>query len=156
MRYARSRPGGGAGRSSRHTGRPPRAAPAKSLTIATGLLGTLILMWQACRPAAPDNGDGALLGPDPVSTVSITLAWDPPETDAVGRPLQDLASYRIYFGHESPLDTARDTFVDVGLVTTYTLQDLPPGTYFFATTAIDESGNESALSGEVGAELSLP
>lgn len=157
----RSRSGGGVsgcgvgrfrGRA-RHRSSPVR----RSLGIAVGFLVATALVGQACRPAGPGDGDGALIGPEPPpSTASITLAWDPPETDAAGRPLQDLASYRIYFGHGSPLDVARDTFVEVGLVTTYTLRGLPSGTYFFATTALDESGNESELSGEVGVELSAP
>ena len=106
----------------------------------------------ACRPAGPDGG--APVGPPTEEpTVSITLAWDPPETDATGAPLADLAGYRLYFGTTSPLVTARDTFVEVGIATTYTLSDLSPGRYCFATTAIDSAGNESELSAEISAEL---
>jgi len=119
-----------------------------ALALAGGCFSSVGGGW-ACRPAGPDDE-----GPTgPLATVSVTLAWDPPQTDAAGGPLADLAGYRLYFGGTSPLATTRDTFVDVGLATTHTLSGLSPGTYFFATTAIDESGNESALSAELRAEL---
>lgn len=143
-------------RGSRRSRRPVVHFARESNTVAALLVAALTaLAWLACRPAAPGNGDSAV-GPPSGGTLSITLAWDAPATDALGRPLEDLASFRIYFGPRSPLDVARDTFVDVGLVTTYTLEGLTPGAYFFATTALDQNGNESGLSGEVGAELSLP
>lgn len=116
---------------------------------------TTALAWSACRPEGPAN-EGSLLAPDPDGTVSITLAWDPPQTDAEGNPLDDLAGYRLYFGQQSPLDASRDTFVEVGLEASRTLTGLSPGTYYFATSAVDTAGNESALSDEVGAELTSP
>lgn len=91
--------------------------------------------------------------PDGEPTVSVTLAWDPPTTDAQGNALEDLAGYRLYFGTRAPLSQARDTFVAVGTSTTHTLEGLSPGTWFFAITAVDVNGNESGFSNEVGAEL---
>lgn len=38
---------------------------------------------------------------------------------------------------------------EVGNVRTYTLQNLPAGTYYFAITAYDSAGNETAFSPEV-------
>ena len=61
----------------------------------------------------------------------------------------DLAVYRIYYG------TAPGQYLQVrgkGLPvtsTSFTLSDLPVGTrYYFAVTAVDIAGNESALSAE--------
>ncbi len=156
MSYNRPTTAAAGHRSRSHARFPVVHSVRKSNTTAIGLVLAGALLWGlACRPAAPD-GAGPLTGPASDKTVSITLAWDPPQTDVLGGPLEDLASYRVYFGSRSPLDMARDTFVEVGLVTTYTLYGLEPGTYFFAMTALDDSGNESPLSGEVGAELSLP
>lgn len=127
----------------------------RTLTLVARLCLGGALTLAACRPAGPE--DGSITDPPQgPATVSITLAWDPPSTDAAGQPLDDLVGYRLYFGPASPLDPARDTFVEVGLATSHTLRDLQPGTYFFAISAMDEAGNESALSNEVGAELTAP
>ena len=75
---------------------------------------------------------------------ATSLAWDPPVSAA------NLSGYRLYFG------TAPGTYqqpygqgISVGNVTTYTLMGLSSGTrYYFAVTAIDTSGNESAYSNE--------
>lgn len=130
-------------------------ATGRTLAFVARLCLGVALALAACRPAGPVDGSPTE-PPQGRATVSITLAWDAPTTDAAGRPLDDLAGYRLYFGPTSPLDPARDTAVEVGLETSHTLRDLQPGTYFFAVSAIDEAGNESELSNEVGAELTAP
>jgi hypothetical protein len=78
---------------------------------------------------------------------SATLVWNPPTTNADGTPLVDLAGYKVYYGTSS-LNYPWN--VDVGNVTTYTIDTLTPEvTYFFAVTAYDTSGNESEFSNEV-------
>jgi hypothetical protein len=69
----------------------------------------------------------------------VTLAWDP-NTET------DLAGYKIYVG------TAPGSYAtnhNVGLVTTYTVTGLGPGTYYFAATAYNAAQLESAYSNEV-------
>jgi hypothetical protein len=77
---------------------------------------------------------------------TISLAWDPPTTNADGSPLTDLAGYKIYYG------TAFGTYdhsIDVGNVTTYTLTGLAQGqTYYIAVIAYDTSNNQSGFSNE--------
>lgn len=124
-------------------------------------LAAIVFAWAclaSCRPAGPGNGSPTEPPepPDGEPTVSIALAWDPPTTDAEGNPLDDLVGYRLYFGTRAPLSQVRDMFVEVGTRTTYELEGLAPGTWFFAITAVDENGNESAFSNEVGAELEAP
>lgn len=59
----------------------------------------------------------------------------------------DLAGYLMYYGNESG---TYDQYVDVGLDTFYTVDGLTEDqTYYFAVTAYDSSGNESAFSEEV-------
>jgi hypothetical protein len=81
---------------------------------------------------------------------SVTLAWDAPTTNEDGTPLTDLAGYRVHYG-SSP-QTYTQT-VDAGNVTRMTLQNLPPGIYYFAATAYDLSRNESRYSNEVSHPL---
>nr|NIO21048.1 hypothetical protein [Candidatus Aenigmarchaeota archaeon] len=76
----------------------------------------------------------------PAST--LTLAWDP-NTES------DLSGYRVYYGIRS---SDYDFVIDTGNVTQYAVTGLEPETrYYFALTAYDTSGNESAFSGEVSA-----
>ncbi len=75
------------------------------------------------------------------------LSWDAPTTNADGTPLTDLAGYRIHYGTSSGNYSQN---INVGNVSTYTLDNLPEGfSYYFATTAYDATGNESAPSNEV-------
>ena len=76
-----------------------------------------------------------------------TISWTPPTTNADGTPLTDLAGYKVYRGI---LPGAYTSTIDVGNVVTYTISALPENTrFYFAVTAYDTSGNESAYSNEV-------
>lgn len=77
---------------------------------------------------------------------SATLTWDAPTTNADGTPLTDLAGYKVYYGTTSGNYTE---VIDAGNVTTYKVENLSPGTYYFTVTAYDTSGNESDYSNEV-------
>ena len=87
-----------------------------------------------------------LLSAAKVYSSQATLSWDAPTTNADGTPLTDLNGYSIYYG------TTFNNYsqvIDVGKVTTYTVASLTDGTYYFAVTAYDTSGNESNYSNEV-------
>jgi hypothetical protein len=86
------------------------------------LLTVLILSW------------GAL-----VHAQSVTLAWD-------ASPSPEVTGYRIYFG----TNAGSYAFVtNAGLVLTQTVVLPHPGRWFFAATAVDANGAESAFSNEV-------
>ena len=84
--------------------------------------------------------------PDPVYGNSITLAWDPPSNNTDGTPLTDLAGYIIYYGNSSSNYTES---IDLGNVTTATIDNLSPGQWCFSATAYNTSGNESSYSTEI-------
>jgi len=75
-----------------------------------------------------------------------TLRWRAPTQNVDGSPLTDLSGYRVHYGTGSRSYTdqrslaATATQVDIELV---------EGTYYFAMTALDAEGNESAYSNEV-------
>ncbi len=77
---------------------------------------------------------------------TTTLYWSAPEKRQDGSPLGDLAGFKIYYG-TSPFNYTHS--IDVKNVTRYTLQNLPPGTWYFAVTAYDSIGVESAFSNEL-------
>jgi hypothetical protein len=81
-----------------------------------------------------------------VQAVPVQLSWHAPTTNADGTPLQDLAGYKVYYGQMSKKYRVS---IDVGLFTSVALSGLTIGqTYFFAVTAYDTPGNESAFSAE--------
>ena len=83
-------------------------------------------------PMDPSRGGG--------SQNTATLSWDPDSEP-------DLAGYKVYYG-ASP--GTYETSIDVSYTTTYVVTNLESGTrYYFAITAYDISGNESAFSNEV-------
>ncbi len=82
----------------------------------------------------------------PPATGAATLGWAAPTTNTDGTPLTDLAGYKIYYGTSSGNYTK---VINAGNVTSYTVNDLPAGTYYFAVTTYDAQNIESGYSGEV-------
>lgn len=77
----------------------------------------------------------------------VSLNWQPPSENVDGSPLTDLAGYRIHYGSRS---RAYDQRLDVpDPATTQRELKLASGAYYFAMTALDREGNESAYSNEV-------
>ncbi len=74
-----------------------------------------------------------------------TLTWDAPATN-----VNKIDGYKVYYGTSSRIYTQS---IDVGNVTTYTIENLPSGTWYFAVTAYDISGNESIYSVEVSKKI---
>jgi hypothetical protein len=86
--------------------------------------------------------------PPSSSTSSIgaaTLSWAAPDENTDGSALTNLAGYRIYFGTSAD---ALDQVIDIPSVgiTTYVVDDLNAGTYYFSIRAYNTVGAESALS----------
>ncbi len=114
------------------------------LAAALGILGGL-----ACSPESPQGG----IPTHPSDGFSITLEWDAPTQDATGRPLTDLADYRLYYSPTLPPSGPEGVRLDVGLDTRATVSGLPAGRYFFAVAALDSVGNESDLSVPIEVQL---
>ncbi len=73
---------------------------------------------------------------------NVSLAWD-------ANSEADLEGYRVYYGTSSG---NYSVVTDVGKVTTFTVTNLGPGTYYFAVTAYN-SNTESSFSNEVSATI---
>ncbi len=112
-----------------------------------GLLSALSLLpLSGCSGGGEVGTPGGAVGTGPGTAA---LSWDAPTTNADDTPLADLAGYKVYYGTISPIDMGTSESVDVGNTTSYTLSGLSTGTYYFAATAYDTSGNESVISEEV-------
>jgi len=81
------------------------------------------------------------------SAVGVSISWN-------DNAESDLAGYKVYYG--TAPHTYRNT-LDVGPFTSAVIDGLSSGTtYYFAVTAYDTSGNESADSQEIQATIPAP
>jgi len=76
---------------------------------------------------------------------TASLSWVAPTRNEDDSVLDDLAGYRVHYG------TALGHYPNAAIIdnpglTTYTIDNLPVGTWFFAVSAFDDNGNESILS----------
>ena len=75
---------------------------------------------------------------------SVQLSWQ-------ANPESDLQSYNVYYGTQT---RSYGPPIPVGNGTSYTLSGLEEGgTYFFAVSAVDTSGNESGYSEEISKQI---
>lgn len=84
--------------------------------------------------------------PPPV-TGNATLNWQPPTERTDGSSLTNLSGYRIYYGN-SPGNYSNTVSVSNGL-TSYVIENLAGGTWYFVMTAVDSAGLESARTNPV-------
>ena len=85
-----------------------------------------------------------------MTTLSLreaVLSWQAPTKNVDGSTLTNLSGYKIYYGTTSKNYT-QTVNVPGASTTTWTLP-LSPGTYYFALTAVDSAGAESAKTAEV-------
>jgi hypothetical protein len=78
---------------------------------------------------------------------TATLSWEAPTQYTDGAALTDLAGYIVYWGLSSGIYPNSVTLDNPGL-TTYVVDNLSNGTYYFATKAFNSEGVESAFSSE--------
>jgi hypothetical protein len=93
------------------------------------------------------NGGSAVAMISVAVNGTVTLNWQAPTENVDGSPLTDLSRYRIHYGLSSRNYT-RSVAIDAAGTTSHDLL-LESGQYYFAMTAVDAQGNESAYSNEV-------
>jgi hypothetical protein len=79
------------------------------------------------------------------ATESVELSWAAPTKNADGTPITDLAGYHIYYG---PSASELTTKIDVAgaTSTTYVIEGLRSGTYYFSLVAYNSAGLDSGRS----------
>lgn len=91
--------------------------------------------------------------PAPASAATaVTISWQAPTENTNGSVLSNLSGYKIYYGGASGEYSSSIDISNPGL-TSYVVQNLPAGEYFFAVTAYNSAGEESGLSPEVSTML---
>jgi hypothetical protein len=77
-----------------------------------------------------------------ISDGAVTLSWTSPTENTDGSALTNLAGYRILYGTSASELTQSIQIANPGLMT-YVVEDLSPGTYYFAVRAYASNGGES-------------
>ena len=118
-------------------------------TCACALLGcTLAITVTACSQSESTVAPAAEVPPVAATGErkgSVKLSWLPPKTNTDGSKLNDLAGYKIYYGTSKEY-LQRVIDIKDPTVTEYTIDDLPPHTYYFIITAYNVAGTESSRS----------
>lgn len=83
---------------------------------------------------------------------NATLSWTAPTTNTNGSALTDLAGYHIYYG-TSPDALNKVVTVSLGS-TSYVVEGLTPGVWYFAVNSYTSAGIESALSSTASKTIS--
>jgi hypothetical protein len=122
------------------------------------VVALLAVMMAACDDDDEKSGSQAVPGPSgnpsvarpsipppPISSGTATVEWMPPLTTTDGATLTNLAGYRIYYGTDVTKLVQRIDIDNPG-VATYVIDGLAPATYYFAVTAVNAHGAESARS----------
>jgi len=76
---------------------------------------------------------------------AATVYWTPPMRNTDGSTITNLAGYRIAYGR-SPDALTQTVTIDNPGITSYVIENLASGMWYFAVTAFTNSGTESALS----------
>ena len=123
--------GGGGGSSSAST----------TPTNTTGTTPTIIPTTTTETATIPSTPPAS----NPAATASIstaTVQWTAPQSMTDGSTPTGIVGYRVYYG---PTVTQMNTKIDIlnPSISTFVVEGLTPGTYYFAVTALHSSGGES-------------
>jgi len=78
---------------------------------------------------------------------SAKLSWTPPTTNEDGTPLTDLKGYKLYYG-PTPGNYTKTVDINDPAATSFQVDNLASGTWYFSLKAVDTAGNESRFSNE--------
>lgn len=93
------------------------------------------------------SGGGGTTTPPSSGSGSATVSWQPPTANTNGTAIKNLAGYTVYYG------TNTNNYTSVKLanpgLTSYTISNLPAGSYSFAVVAYNTAGETSQYSSVV-------
>ncbi len=130
----------------RLSGTPTAAGTARNIVIrvSDGTTNVSLPAFSIAVAAAPAPTPPP--PPPPPVTGSATVSWQAPTQNTDGSGLTNLAGYRIVYGtNRNSLDRTV-TLSNTG-TTTYVIENLTAGTWYFAVRAFNSAGVESSNSG---------
>lgn len=98
--------------------------------------GALLVLVAGCRPARPPEG-------------VVTLSWIAPAENEDGSAIVDLAGYRIYWGQSPGGPYPGSAEIEDVAQTSYRVEGLEDGVWYFVVTAVNADLVESRVSNEV-------
>ena len=118
------------------SGTPTAAATFSGITIAVsdGKTSAKLAPFAIVVSAKPSGGTG-----------SASLSWTPPTRNVDGTTLTNLAGYRINYGTSASSLSNQITVSNAG-VSSYVVDNLAVGTWYFSIKAYTSSGSESSAS----------
>jgi hypothetical protein len=87
-----------------------------------------------------------------VATASLTVNWSAPSQNTNGTPLTNLAGYYIHYG-TSPNALSQSLRISNPGITTYTISNLSPGTWYVGIQDYTSAGVESSFSNIASATI---
>jgi hypothetical protein len=76
---------------------------------------------------------------------SATLSWTPPTENSDGSALTNLSGYRVHYGR-SPTQLSQTIEITNSSLSTYVVDNLSAGTWYFAVVSVNSGGTTSVLS----------
>jgi Fibronectin type III domain len=114
----------------------------------TWVFAVFVSLLSGCDDPTDPGGSAtsaqSVKGPASISH-SATLSWEAPTANTNGTALTDLAGYRIMYGSSASELSQTVHITGVG-IQTYVIDNLAPGTWYFAVMAVTSTGEQSALS----------
>jgi hypothetical protein len=80
-----------------------------------------------------------------VAIGSATLSWMPPTENSDGSSLTNLAGYRVHYGR-SPTQLSQTIEITNASLSTYVVDNLSAGTWYFSLVSVNSGGTTSVLS----------
>jgi len=80
------------------------------------------------------------------ATGTATLSWTPPTENSDGSALTDLAGYQVWYG-QSQNNLNKSVSLNNASLSTYVVENLGSGTWYFALVAVNSRGTTSVFSG---------
>jgi hypothetical protein len=106
----------------------------------------------AATLGAAVGGLTALCAPCEANTGNVTLEWTAPTQNSDGSVLTNLAGYVLQYGTNPSALTQIIKVTNPGL-TSYVLDNLPSGTWYFAFTSFTTNGAQSTESAVVSTTI---
>jgi hypothetical protein len=130
-----------------------------STTVAAATPVSSTTNSSAAASAASSTGTTTVASSNKTSTNAVstesgsaTLDWMPPTENSDGTVLTNLAGYTVYYG-TSPSDMTQSVKITNPGLASYTMSNLPSGTWYFAVTSYSSAGIESTRSGVVSTTI---